>query len=275
MLRPEPVLVRPALGGLLLCAAALAGPLCAAETRGKITVEATGTISVRPDVAEIRTAVTGNATLAADAVKKFRDNRRRAFELLNKLEVKGLAVEGRGPLITSVTANNNQQAGGVFVNFNLNIAGQANQQVAGLNCTESLVVRLPQIDRMKDEDVINAIVKVLDKCKDAGMTVASVQFKSTQMETSKAAAVRAAVQAARQKAELLASLSQARLGPVVSIQETSPSPGGLENLAQQAADSDENVAANGLNIQVTSSSPLIAIVVRATVNVEFALERGN
>jgi uncharacterized protein YggE len=144
-----------------------------------------------------------------------------------------------------------------------------------MNCTESLVVRLPQIDRMKDEDVINAIVKVLDKCKDAGMTVGSVQFKSTQMETSKAAAVRAAVQAARQKAELLASLSQARVGPVVSIQETSASPGGLENLAQQAADSDENVAANGLNIQVTSSSPLTAIVVRATVNVEFALKRGN
>ena len=95
------------------------------------------------------------------------------------------------------------------------------------------------------------------------------------METSKAAAVRAAVQAARQKAELLASLSQARVGPVVSIQETPPSPGGLENLAQQAADSDENVAANGLNIQVTGSSPLTAIVVRATVNVEFALERGN
>jgi uncharacterized protein YggE len=275
MRRPGFALVRPALGGLLLCAAAFAGSLRGGETRGKITGEAAGTISVRPDVAEIRTAVIGNATLAADAVKKFRDNRRRAFEWLNKLEVKGLAVEGRGPLITSVTANNNQQAGGVLVNFNLNVAGQANQQVAGMNCTESLVVRLPQIDRMKDDDVINAIVKVLDKCKDAGMTVASVQFKSTQMETSKSAAVRAAVQAARQKAELLASLSQARVGPVVSIRETSPSPGGLENLAQQAADSDENVAANGLNIQVTSSSPLTAIVVRATVNVEFALERGN
>jgi uncharacterized protein YggE len=269
------VLVRPALGALLLCAAAFAGSLRAAEARGKITVEAAGTISVKPDVAEIRTAVAGNATLAADAVKKFRHNRRRAFELLNKLEVKGLVVEGRGPVITSVAVNNNQQAGGVFVNFNLNVAGQANQQATGMNCTESLVVRLPQIDRMKDEDVISAIVKVLDACKDAGMTVASVQFKSTQMESNKAAAVRAAVQAARQKAELLASLAQARVGPVVSIQETSPAPSGLENLAQQAADSDENLAANGLNIQVSSSSPLTAIVVRATVNVEFALERGK
>jgi uncharacterized protein YggE len=267
--------LRWAILSALFCAA-FAGTLDAAEApRGKITVNGTGTAEVKPDAAEIHTSITGNATLAADAIKKFRENRRRAFELLHKLDVKGVVVEGRGPIITSVAANNNQQGGAVLFNFGINGAGQATPQTAGMNCAETLVVRVPQIDRMKQEDVIDAVVKVLDVCKDAGLTVASVEFKSTQMESHKAAAMRAAVDAARHKAELLASLSHARVGPVLSIQETSPVPGALENLAQAAADFDASSALNGFNIQVAGSSPLAAITVRATVNVEFVLERGN
>ncbi len=261
----------PAFCGLLVCAAACAGPLVAAESRGKITVEAAGSVLAKPDVAEVRTTVNGNATLAADAVRKFRDNRRRAFELLHKLDLKGLVIEGRGPVIASNSGNNAQQGGGFMFN---NIVVQANPASTGINCTEPLVVRLSSIDRMKDEDVINAVVKILDACKDGGMTVSSVQFKSTQMESNKAAAVRAAVQAARQKAELLAGLAHARVGPVVSIQETAVVAAQNEN-PQQVADADETVTVNGMNVQVTSSSPLTAIVVRAAVNVEFALERGN
>jgi uncharacterized protein YggE len=261
----------------LFFAAAHGELLVAAEPpRGKITVNGTGTTDVKPDVAEIRTFVTANATMAADAIRKFRDNRRRAFEVLHKLGIKDLVVEGRGPIITSAAANNNQQAGGVFFNFNVNgAAAQVNQQALGMNCNESLVIRMSQIDRLKDEDAINSVVRVLDACKDAGMTVASVQFKSTHMETSKATAIGAAVDAARQKAELLAKLSHARVGPVISIQETSIVPGGLENLAQAAADSDETIAANGLNIQVSGSTPLSLITVRAAVSVEFSLEKGN
>jgi len=261
----------PPFCGLLVCAAACAGPLVAAESRGKITVEAAGSVLAKPDVAEVRTTVNGNAALAADAVRKFRDNRRRALDLLHKLDLKGLVIEGRGPTLTSNSGNNAQQGGGFMFN---NIVVQANATSTGINCTEPLVVRLSSIDRMKDVDVIDTVVKIVDACRDGGMTVSSVQFKSTQTESNKAAAVRAAVQAARQKAELLAGLAHARVGPVVSIQETAVVAAQNEN-PQQAADADETVTVNGMNVQVTSSSPLTAIVVRAAVNVEFALERGN
>jgi uncharacterized protein YggE len=259
--------------GALVCVV-VALPLLAAESPlGKITVNGTGSTEIKPDMAEFHTSVTGNATLAADTIRKYRENRRRAFELLHKLDVKGLVVDGRGPVVNSVTANNNQQNGGVMFNFNIN-GGTA--QAVGMNCTEMLVVRVPQIDRMKQENVIDAVVKVLDVCKDAGLTIASVEFKSTQMEAHKAAALRAAVDAARHKAELLAGLAHARVGPVLSIQETSAVPTGLENLNQAAADSYATAAAlNGMNIEVSASNPLAAITVRATVNVEFALERGN
>jgi uncharacterized protein YggE len=264
-------LLRVKIVGALLCAA-LTQPLVAAEPPpGKITVNGTGSTEIKPDVAEIHASVTGNATLASDAIKKFRDNRRRAFELLHKLDIKNLVVEGRGPVVNSVVANN-QQNGGVNFNFNLN---GGTVQAVGVNCTESLVVRVPQIDVIKQEEVINAVIKILDVCKDAGMTVASVEFKSTQIETHRAAAIRAAVDAALHKAELLANLAHARVGPVLSILETAATPTGLENLAQAAADSSVTAALNEMNVQVSASNPLATITVRAAVNVEFALERAK
>jgi uncharacterized protein YggE len=262
---------------LLFLAAALSERSVAAEApRGKITVNGTGTTEVKPDVAEVHTSVTANASLAADAVKKFRENRRRAFELLHKLAIQGLDIDGRGPMIASVSANNNQQGGAVMFNFNVNgVAGQAAAQPTGMNCSESLVIRVPRIDRLKDEEAINAVVQVVDACKDGGLVIETVQFKSTQLEANKATAIRSAVDAAREKAKLLAGLSHASVGPVLSIQETVAT-SGLENLAQTLSDSSgDSISMNGLNIQASSSTPLAKITVRAAVTVEFSLEKGN
>jgi uncharacterized protein YggE len=274
MRRPLVFLVRPALGGLLLCVVALTGRVGAEDFGRKITVEATGTAQVKPDIAEVRTAVVGNAALAADAVKKYRDHRRRALELFHKLDLKGLVIEGRGQLLSANTGDPSQQAVAIMFNFN-NAAAQGNQQPTGINCTEPLVVRLPAIDRMKDDEVINAVVKILDACKDAGMTVSCVQFKSTRLEPSKAAAIRAAVDAARQKADLLANLAHARVGPVVSIQDTTTAAATSENMPSVLTDPDQSVSINGLNLQSLSSIPFSLITVRAAVRVEFALERGT
>ncbi len=239
--------------GALVCAA-LAHPLVAAEPlHGKITVNGTGTAEVKPDVAEIHTAVTGNATLAADAIKKFRENRRRAFELLHKLDIKGLGIEAKGPLITSIAANNNQQADRVFFNFNVNGAGQANPQAAGMNCNESLVVRLPQIDRMKHEDVIDAVVKVLDACKDAGMTVVqrAIQIDANGMRTRRRRSGRPCTRHGKRRNCWPASLTPAsgRLSPF--RKRPLAQAGTNDNTLQQAFEAEENGTLNGINIQVS------------------------
>jgi len=265
-------LVQPALGCLLLCGAGFSGSLRAGETPGKITVEGAGTALVKPDVAEIRTTLSGSANLASEAEKKYRDHRRRALELLHQLRFKEMAIEERGPAIAPSVAVNGQQG---FVVWNNVVVQGGNQQSTGFNFVEPLVIRLPSIDRMKNDEVIGDVVKILDAAKDAGMPVAGVQFKSTRIEASRTAAIRAAVEAARQKAELLASLSHARVGPILSIQETTPAAVGNDNAQPQVADADEAIALANLNIQAAGMSRLSAIVVRATVNVEFALERGK
>src|SRR5579863_9619498 len=165
------------IGRLVLLAVALTRVVCAEEPAGKIAVEAVGTASVKPDVAEVQALVSGNATLAADAIKKYRDNRRRAFELLDQLKLKDLLIEGHGPGVNTNVVNNGQQGGVLMIG---NVVMQPNGQgpVPGITFAESLVIRLRSIDRMKDEDVVNAVVKILDAAKDAGMQISGVQFSS-------------------------------------------------------------------------------------------------
>jgi uncharacterized protein YggE len=155
------------------------------------------------------------------------------------------------------------------------VAINANQDAAKMNVAESIVLRVQSIDQLQDDQVIDAVVRVVDAAKDAGLTVSAVLFKSTHLETAKAAAVRAAVQAARQKADLLASLSNARVGPVVAIRETSSS---IANELQpvENAEGDDSMTINGIAYQAMSAGkPLAPLNVRAAVNVEFALERGG
>jgi uncharacterized protein YggE len=68
---------------------------------GRIIVDASGTVPLKPDVAEIRASVSGNASVAADAVKKFRDNRRRALKALDDLKLKNLKVDLSGTTVGS------------------------------------------------------------------------------------------------------------------------------------------------------------------------------
>ena len=71
----------------------------------RITVTASGQSSIKPDVAEVRASVSGTAAMAADALRKFRDNRRRAIEAIMKLKFDNLSIEGGGLSLSSANAN--------------------------------------------------------------------------------------------------------------------------------------------------------------------------
>lgn len=246
----------------------------AAEGDHKITVSAVGSVSVKPDVAEVSALLKSSASMASEALKKFRANRRRAVERFKDLKLKDLTVEGSGPTILSSNPNEQQQ-GVVFFNGNANV----NPEASVMNVMESLVIRLPALDRMKDDEVIDAVIKIVDAAKDAGLSLTGVQFRSSKLAATKTVAVQAAMQAARQKAELLAAAANVRLGPVLAVQQIEAS--NVEN-GQVVTAEDEVVAAGGnvsflvnQQVNVMGSKPLALTSVRASLNVEFALERGK
>jgi uncharacterized protein YggE len=248
----------------------------------RITVTASGKASVRPDVAEIRAAVTGSAALAADALKKFRDNRRRAVEALKKLKFDNLSVE-EGGLSMSSTNPNAQRMAQMF-------GGNQNAGTPGhITVTENVVIRLSSIDRMKEGEPAKVVTTVIDAAKDAGLTFDGgnsngmqselVRFRSTKLEDARDAAVQSAMQSARRKADTLAALSKAKVVRIVSSRELAPvqaagSGSGTSNwymsmiMAQLGAsgggDSDES-----------ASNEFKPIPVNVTIEVQFAASGGR
>ena len=189
------------LSALVVCATANRPVRADSETEN-VTVTATGTENVQPDVAEIRAGVTGSAALAEDALRKFRENRRRAAESIKKLGIANLALEAGGLAIQSANATTNRMMQMFGNNQGATPPGQ-------VTVTETLTLRLSQIDQMKPGESAEVVSKILDAAKDAGMNLGGssgglqsdlVRFRSTKLDHARTAASQHAMEFAPRKA---------------------------------------------------------------------------
>jgi uncharacterized protein len=270
---------------LLVGLALTVGPAAAAragDESERITVTAAGKASIPPDLAEIRASVTAAAPLSADALKKFRDNRRRAIEALEKLKLHDLAIEGGGLILHASNATNQRMAM-MFGNNNANpTAGQT-------SATENLVIRLSALDRMKPDEISGVVTKILDTAKDAGLTLGSgqsnamqselVRYRSTKIEEARAAAVQSAMQAARHRADALAAAAQAKVVRVISAREilapsTSNNASNMPNWMLMAMMAEMGSSSGG-EADEFSSSELKPLPVSVTIEAQFAIQGGN
>jgi uncharacterized protein YggE len=257
------------------------GVATVADENDRITVTGSGTASAKPDVAEVRASVSGSAAMAADALRKFRDNRRRAVETIKKLKLDDLTVEGSG-LSMSSTNPNAQRVAQMF-------GGNQNAGTPGhVTVTENLVLRLSSIDRMKEGEPAKAVTMMIDAAKDAGLTLGGAsggmqselaRFRSTKLDDARTAAVQSAMQAARRKADALAALSKAKVGRVVSAREQAPAQAAnsgnpMANWFMMMAMSEMGGAGGG-DADESASNVLKPIPVNVTVEVQFAVSGGQ
>lgn len=251
----------------------------AADDVDRITVTASGTASVKPDVAEVRASVSANAAMAADALRKFQDNRRRAIEAIKKLKLENLAIEGGGVSMSSANQNANRMA--------MMFGGNQNAATPGhVTVTEKLVLRLSSIDRLKDGESAKAVTTLIDAAKDAGLTIGGsgmqsdlVRFRSTKLDEARQAAVQNAMQSARHKAETLANLSKARLTRILTSREIALPVAASSNPAMQNAFVSMMLAEMGMSSSgdsdEASSAEYKPIPVSITVEVQFGAEGGH
>ena len=132
----------------------------AAQDSPGITVSETGVVEAMPDTLELVAMVEGNAELADDAVKKFRDNKRRVTEALNGLKIKDMTVVGSGLSVNSGTPPNPMAA----------LQGQANQPKVTdkVAVQEKLTVTLSGINTLSADNILQSVTRILDVAKDAG-----------------------------------------------------------------------------------------------------------
>jgi uncharacterized protein YggE len=247
---------------------------CAADDVDRITVTGSGTASIKPDVAEVRASVSASAALAADALRKFQDNRRRAIETIKKLKLENLTIEGGGVSMSSANQGANRMA--------MMFGGNQNAATPGhVTVTEKLVLRLSSIDRLKEGEPAKAVTTMIDAAKDAGLTLGGsgmqsdlVRFRSTKLEEARQSAVENAMQSARRKAETLANLSKAHITRILSSREVTFAAAGNNNAATQnmfvsMAMAEMGMSAGG-DADETSSAEFKPIPINVTVEVQFA-----
>lgn len=256
----------------LLSLAGTARSLPAQEPKG-ISVQGTGKVEVLPDLAELSVYVSGEGELAADATKKFRDNKRRGVTALQNLKLAQMSVVDSGVAVNSNAITNQQQA---FFNGN-----QTADTASKLNVGESLTIALAGVEKMKPEEVLDMTMKLVDTAKDAGLTVgprpmtyyemqmsysqqipsAVVNFRLKDFETHRTAAYAKAMEDARANAELLAKLAGVKLGTIRSISD--------KGNQQEFVTNDSNTVRRTPVYSSTSFKPIPVVV---NLNVEFAIE---
>lgn len=271
--------MRPAVFALTLLA--LAGGLAmAADDSDRITVTASGKASVKPDVLEVRGAVTGSAALAADALKKFQANRRRAIETIKKVKLDNVSIEGMGVSMSSTSPNANRMAQMFGGNQNVGTTGH-------VTVTENLLIRLSSIDRMKEGEPMKAASTLIDAAKDAGLTLGGggsgglqlelARFRSTKLDDVRNAAVQTAMQSARRKADALAGFSKSKILRIVSSREipvANPSSSSGSNFFIMLVMAEAGISPGG-EMDESSSNELKPISVNVTLEVQFAASGGQ
>jgi uncharacterized protein YggE len=183
---------------------------------------------------EMSAVVSGEAELAADAVVKYKDSRRRAVKAIEDLKIASLAIESKGFTLSQGIDPNQQQ---MMMRGQMPTTSKQRVQV-----TEPLRLIIKDVDKMKDEDLMNVVLKVIDAGRDAGLTVGPAapqnyyqmqmmmqrgdtsgtgmaSFKIADPAALREQAYAKAIENARSKAQRLAQLAGVKLGRVTSVQE--------------------------------------------------------
>ena len=270
--------------GIWLLANVVSIPLAADEPVLGISVAGSGEVMAQPNLLEIQLSTSGSAELSGDALIKYREATKRTMDAFTQLGVPGLRIAQRGLGIQSQDVGEAQARG-------IGDGGQPGK--VDVNISGDLRLSLPGIDKMSEDEVTDIISKLLDAARDSGASLAGnagnqmfarmygqqlsssvVTFVVANLDEYRERAYQEAFQQARTRAKRLADLSGAKLGPVISIQESDEEAPQPESSRQQkimaAIYGWGDLGADGKDRRV-SSDKLGEVPVRVSLRVRFAL----
>lgn len=273
---------RIGLAGLVWLTAAGLSAAAAGEPGG-ISVSATATTQVKPDQLEIDVRVGGSAELTGDALTKFRDSAGRLRSAIERLNIKNLTVESRG-----LEMKNPGAAGGAAAA----IMAMNNPELApksGVEIGEQLRLIVTGLDTLKEEELADLIVRLMDTLRDAGGVVGDSGSPSLQammmgaqsasslvrfvVSDGSSAAQRArqlAMKQAKEKAETLASLADVKLGKVISIAEGAP-PANTGSVQERMISAIYGIGEKEAEVRLITDR-MTSLPVTVTLTVTYAIE---
>ena len=270
---------------LALTAAVAARPAAAADEQGDgITVAGEGEVKGKPTVIEIGATISGNAELAADAIVKYRDAKRRATEALEKLMMDNLKIESDG---FAVNQSIDQQAQQMMMRGMSTTPGKVQVEVL-----EQMKLTITGVDTLEPEQMMDTVLRVVDTSRDAGLAVGPavptnyyqynyyyqnensslVSFRIDDPAALREQAYELAMDDARAKAQRLADLAGVKLGRILSIKDAVP-------VSDSSGQNAYMMAAYGMPTRTDdkdlTSSTFSEIALKVHLTVQFAIAEGE
>jgi uncharacterized protein YggE len=267
-----------------------AGAFAADQEPAGITVSATGEAKVKPNRLEIEIKASAAAELTTDAVVKYRDALKHAKEAFEKLRVEKLTIEDQGVSLTGNGANNEGDFSPAVAQPAPGPGARAKQEVG---ISKSLHLEVTGIDKMPEEEVVALAARLLDVARDAGLTAGAaptnslisrmsgvavanpmVTFFADDAHVAEEKATDEAFQQAKSKAQKLANLAGAQLGPVLSV-EVSPVAGADRSVTEQMMLMMMSEGAYEPTPDRLTSYTLTEMPVRVSLRVRFAIQTAG
>lgn len=265
-------------------AAAVASHALAAAPESGITVTGAGEAKAKPTLIEMSAVISADAELTADAMVKFSDAKKKSLGAIENLKLANLKIEPQGIAVNNAV---DQQAQMRMMNgiMDNNAAGKSKTQVS-----EAVKLTVGDIEKMQPAEITELIMKVIDTGRDAGLSIGPptpsnyyqmqiamqsgqgnslAMFKLANPDALRDQAYQAAMTEAKKKAERLATLAGARLGPVIAVQEGDS----LENQQVNVYRYIYGNAGTSDNKGEPSSSTFGDIRLKVTLTVQFAIEK--
>lgn len=165
-----------------------------------ISVSATGTVTAEPDIVRIQAGITTEAETAKAALKDNNAVMRQLFDALSGAGIDGKDIQ---------TSNFN-----VAPRYDHSKRG-GSPRITGYQVTNQVSIKLREVNRSGE---------ILDMLVQHGANqMSGISFEVSKADALKDEARVEAIKSARRKAELLASAADAKLGPVMAIEEDAPS----------------------------------------------------
>ena len=151
---------------------ALSTTLAFANPSNGIEVVGSGSVEIKPAIAELTFAVDATAEVAGDAITRFEQSRSRATEALNQLQIPNAEIIQQA---FSIGVGNKAQNSRVHMGMHRGNRTTPTEVVL----SQPVTIRISNVDKLERKELIERLTRIIDTARDLGLKLTNSSSSSS------------------------------------------------------------------------------------------------